>query len=76
VGCDAFLSFADASSVVFQVYGNGILLYEGGIVRVHTPAQRVDVDMTEIGELRRVVTDAGDGSHWDHADWAEAKLLA
>ncbi len=35
---------------------------------------KVEVDITDAKKLYLVVTDGGDGSHWDHADWIEPKL--
>ncbi|MCI0550378.1 MAG: NPCBM/NEW2 domain-containing protein [Anaerolineae bacterium] len=36
---------------------------------------RVKVDVAGAEKLYLVVTDGGDGSHWDHADWIEPKLI-
>jgi hypothetical protein len=34
----------------------------------------VDVSIAGAGELRLVVTDAGNGNTYDHADWALARI--
>ena len=66
-------------SVVFQVYGDGNLLFDSG-TRVGNNTStgqplRVDVSVAGVSELRLVVTDAGDGNGSDHADWANARLM-
>jgi lysophospholipase L1-like esterase len=33
------------------------------------------VNVTGADRLKLVVTDAGDGNGWDHADWADATLV-
>jgi len=76
VGCDAYPSFEDVSTVEFKVYGDGRLLFNSGVMRVKTPAKKVDVSIKNINELKLITTDAGDGQHWDHADWAIPKLIA
>lgn len=63
-------------SVVFRVLGDGRLLFESPVTRGGEPARPVDVPLAGVAELRLVVDDAGDGTHFDHADWADARLLA
>jgi hypothetical protein len=62
--------------VIFQVYGDGNLLFASSVMRTTTPTQTIDIDVTGVQELRLVVTDAGDGKTADHADWANARLLS
>jgi hypothetical protein len=66
-------------SVVFQVYGDGNLLFTSN-TRTGNDAStgqplRADVNVTGINELRLVVTDAGNGNASDHANWANARLV-
>jgi alpha-galactosidase len=63
-----------SGSVVFQVWADGALRYESPVMRGGEPAARVDVDLSEVQQLRLVVGDAGDGTNYDHADWAGAQL--
>jgi len=63
------------SSVEFQVYVDGHLRYESGVMVGDSAAKSVDLAIAGADELKLVVTDAGDGTHYDHADWADAKLL-
>ena len=39
-----------------------------------TKAKFLSIDLTGKKEMKLVVTDAGDGYGWDHADWADAKF--
>ncbi|WP_019586183.1 NPCBM/NEW2 domain-containing protein [Deinococcus apachensis] len=57
-------------SVVFQVYLDGQKAYDSGTMTGASATKRVDLDITGKGELRLVVTDAGNGISYDHADWA------
>jgi hypothetical protein len=61
-------------SVVFQVLLDGIPLYNSGVLRGTDGARAVNVNVAGAAELRLMVTDAGDGLQFDHADWANAKL--
>ncbi|WP_051935669.1 NPCBM/NEW2 domain-containing protein [Deinococcus sp. YIM 77859] len=61
-------------SVIFQVYGDGRLLYDSGRLTGASPTQAVQVDLSGVGTLRLVVTDGGDNIDYDHADWADAKV--
>ena len=60
-------------SVVFQVFGDDVKLYDSGIL-LTSSARSIAVDLTGRRELRLVVTDAGDGNNSDHADWANARI--
>jgi NPCBM/NEW2 domain/FG-GAP-like repeat len=62
-------------SVVFQVFVDGVLRFDSGIMTGTTASRNVSVPLTGATELRLVVTDAGDNPHFDHADWADAQLV-
>ncbi|MEF2278529.1 NPCBM/NEW2 domain-containing protein [Deinococcus sp. YIM 134068] len=65
----------DRGSAVFQVWnGTAAKLYDSGVMRGTDAAKPVSVDVTGVQNLRLVVTDAGDGIQFDHADWAEARV--
>jgi hypothetical protein len=68
------LGRTNPGSVVFQVYGDGVLLFDSGVRRGGDPAVPVNVPLTGVYRLRLVVTDAGDGLDSDHADWADAAI--
>jgi alpha-glucosidase len=61
-------------SVVFQVYGDGLLLHDSGVVREKGAARAISVDVAGVRMLSLRVTDGGDGKNFDHADWAEARI--
>lgn len=44
-------------------------------MRLGDQAKRVDVPLDGVKQLLLLVRDGGDGTGWDHADWAEACLL-
>jgi hypothetical protein len=48
-------------------FASGLMI--GGATR-----KAVDLDLTGRRQMTLIVTDGGDNSNWDHADWADAKL--
>ena len=52
-------------------------LWNSKLVTHKTGEQSVKVEVSISGakKLYLVVTDGGNGSHWDHADWVEPKLI-
>ncbi len=62
-------------TVVFQVFGDGIKLYDSGIMTATSATKTLTVDTTGVMLLKLIVTDAGDGIDYDHADWANARVL-
>lgn len=75
VGIDQYAnSVSTASSCIFQVWGDGKLLFSTQTMRGDTPAQQVEVNVSGVSELKLIVTEASDGSHYDHANWADARL--
>lgn len=61
-------------SVVFQVYGDGVKLFETVRMTQGMSARRVDLNITGVTMLKLVVGDGGDGIGYDHADWGGARL--
>lgn len=43
-------------------------------MRVNDAAEFIELDITATNELKLIVTDAVDGTEWDHSDWGEAKI--
>jgi hypothetical protein len=64
----------DAGSVVFEVYGDNVKLYDSGVMKGDTATRNVQVDLSHRNLLTLVVSDAGDGPAFDHADWAGAQV--
>ncbi|MFN8556294.1 MAG: NPCBM/NEW2 domain-containing protein [Dehalococcoidia bacterium] len=80
-GCTSFLAdvgvddeVGAGGSVVFQVWADGVKLYDSGVMTGTTATRAVVVDLTGRNELRLVVTDAGNGLDSDHGDWADARV--
>lgn len=61
-------------SVVFQVFTDGTKVFDSNTLRGDSPPLNVHVPLAGVKELRLVVTGSGDGTAYDHADWADAKL--
>ncbi len=61
-------------SVVFEVYAGATKVYDSGTLTGSSATQPVDVAITGATQLRLVVTGAGDGVDYDHADWASARI--
>ncbi|WP_297860039.1 NPCBM/NEW2 domain-containing protein [Meiothermus sp.] len=62
-------------SVVFQVFADGVSLFNSGVMRGNSPSQAIDVDVTGRQQLRLVISDGGDNVYYDHANWANARLV-
>ncbi len=75
VGIDAAKAKSDLASVVFKVVADGREVFDSGVMRGSTPARQVRVDLAGVRELKLLVTDAGDGSKDDFANWADPVLI-
>ena len=62
-------------SVVFEVFGDNVSLFNSGTLTGNQGRVTVDVNIAGVNELRLVVTNAGDGDGLDHANWANARLI-
>ncbi|PMS35889.1 hypothetical protein C0Z20_16340 [Trinickia symbiotica] len=74
-------------AVSFQVWGDGEMLFDSGIMQQGSPAQSVSVDVSNVGMLRLIVLGrtggqiqnqtgrSGGQSAFDTADWASPRLL-
>jgi alpha-galactosidase len=62
-------------SVNFIISGDGKVIWESGIMKPGDQAKPVDIEIKRVKKLSLIVTDAGDGSDYDHADWAEAVFI-
>lgn len=63
-----------AASIEFFVLGDKEILWQSGKMTAADTAREVNVDLSGIDKLALLVTDAGDGINYDHADWAEAYI--
>jgi len=62
------------ASVEFFVVGDRALLWRSGVMKNGDTARPVELDVSGVGLLGLLVTDAGDGIDYDHADWCAARL--
>jgi alpha-galactosidase len=63
------------ASIEFRVIADGKKLWTSGVMKPGDKAKPVDVDLKGAKTLLLQVTDAGNGIAFDHANWAEAKLV-
>ncbi len=65
-------------SVNFQVFLDNAAtpIYDSGRMTGSTATNQVIVNVAGATSMRLVVTDSGDGNAYDHADWANARLIA
>lgn len=61
-------------SVEFQVIADGQTLYTSGVMRRGQAAQALSVNVAGKQRVQLKVTDGGDGSTFDHADWIDPAL--
>ena len=75
----AYVGVDDATggrgTIQFRVYGDGKRLYDSGVMKGGQAATRLDVPLAGVTRLVLLVTSAGDGVDFDHADWAEAEFV-
>jgi len=74
VGVDDEVNKNPASSVEFNVIGDGKGLWTSGVMHAGDAAKPCAVDVSGVKVLTLKVGDAGDGIDFDHADWADAKF--
>lgn len=65
----------EKGSVTFQVWADGSKLYDSGVMQGDSATKNVDVDVSGKQELKLIVTDGGNNNNFDHADWANARLV-
>jgi len=80
-GCTTFAAkvgvddeVAANGSVVFQVFADGVKVYDSGVLTGASATATVNATVTGKTALQLVVTNGGDNLDFDHADWADAKL--
>ncbi|GIH05041.1 alpha-galactosidase [Rhizocola hellebori] len=73
-GVDAEVSSAQAS-VVLSVIADGVTLYTSPVLGAASTPVTIDLNVTGRTTLHLVTGDSGNGVDYDHADWADARLL-
>ncbi|WTO38732.1 NPCBM/NEW2 domain-containing protein [Streptomyces achromogenes] len=61
-------------SVAFEILADDTRAAATGVLTNAMPAQPLTADITGAQVIRLVVTDGGDGTDSDHADWADTRL--
>lgn len=73
-GIDDAVKFdAQGGTVTFRIVGDGRVLFETGVVRRDERVE-FDVDVAGVHDLRLIVTDGGDHTYNDRADWLDLRL--
>ncbi|MFE7358970.1 NPCBM/NEW2 domain-containing protein [Streptomyces sp. NPDC057543] len=61
-------------TVAFEVWADGTKVASTGVLTNAMPAQPLSADVSGAQVVRLVVTDGGDGTDSDHADWADLRI--
>lgn len=61
-------------SVVFSIKADGKEIWNSGVMRPGDAAKTFSQDVRGVTSLQLLVSDAGDGIDYDHADWADLKV--
>jgi len=61
-------------SVAFQIYGDGKLLFDSGVMMGGQPAKRIDISLQGVEQAILLTRADGGGINYDHANWAEAEF--
>ena len=62
-------------TVEFKVTADGKEVFKSGLKKAGMEPSKIDVELKGVKSLLLEVTDAGDGIEYDHADWADAKIV-
>jgi alpha-galactosidase len=62
-------------SVIFQIWGDGKLLSQSGVMHGGDKVDTISAKLKDVKRLMLVVTNAGDGIDYDHADWLRPELI-
>lgn len=62
--------------VSFRVFLDGRKVYDSGAMAGGRAAKRLSLSVVGKRELQLVAADAGGGKEFDHADWADARLVS
>jgi fibronectin type 3 domain-containing protein len=73
IGIDA--EVGNSGTADFQVYGDGILLYDSGALTGGGTLGHIVINVANVNSLDLRVTDGASGGANDHGDWAGARLV-
>lgn len=66
----------NSGTVIFQIFADGTPIYDSGVMTGSSAPQTIDLDVTGVRRLTLGVGSADDGTSNDHADWANALVIA
>lgn len=72
VGMDDEELVRGKGSAVFRIYADGRVAADSGVMHARQPARTLTADLAGARVVVLEVSDAGDGSAHDHADWCDA----
>lgn len=73
IGVDRAM-YNTVGQVQFEIYVDGKLAYDSGIMRAKDKQKYVEVNLADAKELKLVVKDGGNGNGSDHATFGDTKL--
>lgn len=76
VGVDDEVNPKGIGTVQFKVIGDGVTLYDSGIVSNGVPPKSINISVAGVQTLTLLADNGGDDIDYDHADWAGARLLS
>lgn len=66
----------NGGSVAFTIYLDNAKVFDSGTITGSSATQKVSLDVTGKQTLKLAVHHVGDGNAYDHADWANARLVS
>jgi chitodextrinase len=62
-------------AVGFEIWLDGVMAYDSGVMDALAETKSIDLDITDVQQLKLVVNNGDNGLDWDHADWADTRLI-
>jgi len=81
-GCDRFESWVGVDdeiqghgSVNFEIWADGKRVAHSPVLDSNSEPYLIKADLSGVQEIFLIIEDGGDGQHYDHADWADARFI-
>lgn len=75
IGVDDTKAGLGNASIVFEVWGDGNLLYESPLLTGYDDAELLHVNIEGVHTLELIINDGGNGANSDWGNWADARLI-